>query len=55
MAIADRVLRRLQAGHVGCHRAPELAALLTGAGLTELTMRSLLHGFYAILAARKPG
>ncbi|HET9104646.1 MAG TPA: methyltransferase domain-containing protein [Solirubrobacteraceae bacterium] len=53
MRVFDQVLRRTQQSHVGCQRSRGLAGLLTAAGFTDPTTRTLLHGFFAIVAARK--
>ncbi len=54
MRVFDHVLRRTQRSHVGCQRSGALAGLLTDAGFVEPTTRTLFHGFFAILAARRP-
>jgi ubiquinone/menaquinone biosynthesis C-methylase UbiE len=51
----DRLLRIAQASHVGLRSTDELRRLLIGAGFVEPVSRPLLHGCYAIVAARKRG
>ncbi|MGO9961396.1 MAG: class I SAM-dependent methyltransferase [Solirubrobacteraceae bacterium] len=53
MRVFDQVLRRTQRSHVGCQRSSALARLLTDAGFAVPTTRPLLHGLFAIVAARK--
>jgi len=53
MRVFDQLLRRTQRSHVGCQRSSRLTGLLTGAGFAEPTARTLFHGLFAIIAARR--
>jgi ubiquinone/menaquinone biosynthesis C-methylase UbiE len=53
MRVFDQMLRRTQRSHVGCQRSSGLAGMLAGAGFAEPATRTLFHGFFAIVAARK--
>ena len=51
--IADRILRRVDRGHVRLYRTGELAALLRGAGFSETDVVGRLYGGgYAIIRGR---
>jgi hypothetical protein len=54
MRIVDRLVRRFQPSHVGCHLTRHLEQLLTAAGLTDPSTRALIHGFYANRHRNKP-
>ena len=52
--IGDLLLRRFEKGHVGLQRKREIAAMLTGAGLTVTRSRRVWGLLYGIVAAEKP-
>jgi ubiquinone/menaquinone biosynthesis C-methylase UbiE len=47
--IADRFLRLLEPGHVRLYRSTELGSFLHGAGLTQVMLRRLMEGSFAIV------
>ena len=47
--IADRFLRLLEPGHVRLYRSAELGSFLRGAGLTQVMLRKLANGGFAIV------
>jgi len=46
--VADRFLRRFEPGHVRLYRSTELGAFLQGAGLSDVALRRLSGGGFAI-------
>ena len=51
----DRVLRVVQASHVGCLSTAEIEGLLAGAGLAQVSATPLLGGAFATVFARRAG
>jgi ubiquinone/menaquinone biosynthesis C-methylase UbiE len=47
--IADRFLRVLEPGHVRLYRSTELGSFLHGAGLTQVMLRRMMEGSFAIV------
>ena len=52
--IADALLRRFEAGHVGLQRKRDIEAMLTRAGLRVTASRHLGMRIYALVAAERP-
>lgn len=55
MRVLDQVLQRTQRSHIGCQRSTTLAHLLTGVGFEVPTIRTLFHGFFAIVSSYNIG
>jgi hypothetical protein len=52
--VADVVLRRLEPGHVRLYRRADLGRFLYDAGLTNVRVRSLAGGGFAVLRGSAP-
>jgi hypothetical protein len=52
--IADPIMRRLEAGHVGLQRKRDIEAMVTRAGLQVTRSRHAWILLYALVAARRP-
>jgi ubiquinone/menaquinone biosynthesis C-methylase UbiE len=53
--VADRFLRRFEPGHVRLYRSAELGSFLLGAGLSDVQLRRLSGGGFAIVRGRRGG
>jgi ubiquinone/menaquinone biosynthesis C-methylase UbiE len=51
--VADAVLRRVDRSHVRLYRAGEFAAMLRSAGFSDIDVRTLYDGRYAIVSGRR--
>ncbi len=51
--VADALLRRLDRSHIRLYRTDELAAMLRNAGFSDIEVRTLYDGGYAIVSGRR--
>jgi ubiquinone/menaquinone biosynthesis C-methylase UbiE len=52
--VADRLLRRFEPGHVRLYRSSELGAFMHGAGFSQVELKRLSNGAYAIVRGIRP-